>query len=248
MRTPKAWLKVIKGEANSLVLLVLSSNLIISLTCLLHTQHLPSSPFPQPLIPSIPTFKMAASRTVVVHETRAEMTKLGAYNLVVGQEFKDARGVSRSNVIWKSWTLGPKITIQWNVKYALQWTETLPANRAKKGTGTPGSISITNNAYSMGVHVIVGLFDEDTQAYAPAFIDPNELLRNGSGTYTPTEITRFWYEVEAAKGSFVSHDITSYGQIITSKPNANTDQFVWEGSYDPTQGKWSGDIKDVHHG
>ncbi|KAE8221107.1 hypothetical protein CF319_g5484 [Tilletia indica] len=220
---------------------------------------------------------MAASRTVVVHETRTKMTKLGAYNLVVGQEFKDAQGVSRSNVIWKSWTLGPKITIQWNVKYALQWTETLPANRAKvtysgddwvsinindpvgyeldnqgffvqKGTGTPGSISVTNNAYSIGVHVIVGLFDEDTQAYAPAFIDPNELLRNGSGTYTPTEITRFWYEVEAAKGSFVSHDITSYGQIITSKPNANTDQFVWEGSYDPTEGKWSGDIKDVHHG
>ncbi|KAK0542623.1 hypothetical protein OC846_006510 [Tilletia horrida] len=215
------------------------------------------------------------SRTIIVHQTRADLISLGNYNLGIGQEFQDARGQTHTNVLWKSHKLAPKITIEWNVKYALQWTKKLPhTNRAKvtyegeewfpckldgkvgyqldkygfwveNGVGTPGSVQVNDNAYGVGIHVVVGLYDVETESYLPVFIDTNDLLPNGSGTYTPTEITRLWYEVNATQGTFIAQDLYSYGQFITSKPNENTDQYVWEGKYDPRDGKWGGDIRDV---
>ncbi|CAD6888982.1 unnamed protein product [Tilletia controversa] len=212
------------------------------------------------------------SRTLTVKENEPQISALGDHDLVLGQQVESSNGHVHVNVIWKVRSLAPQMSVIWQAKYALQWTQELPGNGEQilyngadwqpcepgeafelnshgfwvsSSRATPDYITIGSNNYKHGVHIIIGLFNSHIDNYEPVFVDPEQILPRGQGAYRPRNRAVLWFQIEAEPSAYSSKDYGASGEVDTSAPNVHTETHSWTGTYDPRSGSWSGNIHNV---
>ncbi|KAK0542624.1 hypothetical protein OC846_006511 [Tilletia horrida] len=206
---------------------------------------------------------MTQSRTITVKQNEPQITALGQNDLSFGQQIEDAQGHAHVNNI---------VEVTWHAKYALQWTQELPAGgerlsyngsdwqpcqvgecydinlhgfwAASPASGQRNHIGMGCNNYKHSVHIVIGLFNTHTSEYEPIFVDPSQLMPHGQTSYRPCHRTMLWFKVEAEPATF-SANVCASGEVDTSVPNVHTELYFWTGACDPRSGSWVGDIHNA---
>ncbi|GAC93595.1 splicing factor 3b [Pseudozyma hubeiensis SY62] len=205
-------------------------------------------------------------RTIVVSEDQKQFTDLGIKQLCFGQKVIGADGKPKVNLIWRSDHKAPTMAISWRVKYGLNWTKTEPTvglvvtegghwkdchlgsnyNLNKDGYfdiapgGTPNEISILDNAHEP-VYPILGLWDEKSKQYRPAYVDPTTLDTHGNAQYQPQSENETWFAARVQTSEMISSTGTAVAKFNTGIINPNTNDYLWNTTYEPLSGVWSGD-------
>lgn len=71
---------------------------------------------------------VSTQRTVDIWEAESDLVLLtkGNFQFNIAKSVMDSKGNLSYNMIWHSQILAPKMSIDWTVQYALNWTNTVP--------------------------------------------------------------------------------------------------------------------------
>lgn len=81
--------------------------------------------------------KMSTNRTVALWESAVDLTALSnnQFRFCIAKSVIDSTGNLSYNMVWQSHGLAPRINIEWEVKYCLNWTLNVPSPNAKVTVG-----------------------------------------------------------------------------------------------------------------
>ena len=70
----------------------------------------------------------SAHRTVDIWESQSDLYLLnqGGFQFNIAKSVLDSKGNLSYNMVWQSQFLAPKMTFDWTVQYALNWTNAIP--------------------------------------------------------------------------------------------------------------------------
>ncbi|KAK0708859.1 hypothetical protein B0T21DRAFT_428120 [Apiosordaria backusii] len=111
------------------------------------------------------------------------------------------------------------------------------------GPDGAGWLNIGSINYSypgvLGIHIIVGVMNNETGRYEPIFIDQSVLPEGSSAKYQPLETVSWWLEANDLTGQ-VFHSTKSRATTydFTNPSNPVTGAFEWSTSFIMLGGKW----------
>ncbi|OAA46745.1 hypothetical protein BBO_03300 [Beauveria brongniartii RCEF 3172] len=152
-----------------------------------------------------------------------ELLKQNNYNILVAKSVSAPGGSPRYNVVFKSASLAPNMAISWKSRYGLNWTTKIPnpgaavqyggkwhecnigesynlsnigqweKNNTNDANSNKDSLNVAKNNYDRGVHIIVGMYNEENDIWQAIFIASDQLFKNGSASFQPRDDIRVWF-------------------------------------------------------
>ncbi|KAK4680491.1 hypothetical protein QC764_214135 [Podospora pseudoanserina] len=111
------------------------------------------------------------------------------------------------------------------------------------GPDGAGWLNIGNIDYAyphvLGIHIIVGVLNNQTGRYEPIFVDQATLPQGSSAKYQPQESVSWWLEGSDLTGQVFSDTKSNATTFdFTNPSNPLTDSYEWSTSYIMRQGQW----------
>ncbi|KAM3499373.1 hypothetical protein MY10362_007368 [Beauveria mimosiformis] len=151
-----------------------------------------------------------------------DLLKQNHYNILVAKSVSAPGGSPNFNVVFKSASIAPNMAISWKARYGLNWSTGIPNPGAAVQYGgkwheckvgesydlssvgqweknnnnanqNPLSLNVGKNNYDTGVHIIVGMYNEDNKVWQAIFVASDKLFKNGFASYQPRDNIRVWF-------------------------------------------------------
>ncbi|KAF5122599.1 hypothetical protein E5D57_013085 [Metarhizium anisopliae] len=206
---------------------------------------------------------MAMTTTLTIQENADDLQFLAGshYNLQVAKAVSSPGGKPTFNVVYKSKSLAPNISVSWSPTYGLNWSRKMANPGAKvlyagnwqacdlgqsydltkvgewvinnnDTNRDPNSVNVGNNGYPEAVNIVVGILNPETQKWEAIFVSEDQLPPQGFGEYQPREEVALWYQEEIRTETMMSYQSTKVEKFdMTGKAL----QYFW---YRAVSGKW----------
>jgi len=214
---------------------------------------------------------MADTRTIEVWESQFDNAALSAdhYNFQIAKSVITAVGAKPVfNMVWRSEGLAPDTTIQWDVKYGLNWTKVLPkvgatvviggkwaacnkgqildidANgyfQASSSPAVPDFLAIGNNAFTPqggGGIYVIVGLQDESGSFKPVYYEPTTLYTGGGGQWQPQEIVSWWYDTGLRNGSVISSVKSGASGVDFTAPAPPTGEYYYSTTFTTKDSSW----------
>ncbi|KID84364.1 hypothetical protein MGU_08450 [Metarhizium guizhouense ARSEF 977] len=204
---------------------------------------------------------MTTSLTIQESPADLEFLSKNNYNLQVAKAVSAPGGKPTFNVVYKSKSLAPNMTVSWSPTYGLNWATEVADPGAqvvyagnwqacelgqsydltsvgewvinnKDPNKDANSVNVGNNGYPQAVNIVVGILNPETQSWEAIFVSQDQLPPQGFGEYQPRDVVQLWYEEGILTETMMSKQSTTVETFDMTKIPL---EFFW---YSTATGAW----------